>query len=132
MFFIGAENGDNYGRFPWVSSCLIVINVIVFSAQVSLGDPFTYGFSLVPEEITTFQDLTGTTTKKAWVQKGDRHVEQAVRVEHYPGPVPICLTLLTSMFMHGGFFHLFFNLWCLLVFGRNVECAMGQDRKSVV
>jgi hypothetical protein len=30
------------------------------------------------------------------------------------------------MFMHGGFFHLFFNLWCLLVFGRNVECAMGH------
>jgi membrane associated rhomboid family serine protease len=125
MLFLAA-NGQNHGRFPWVTVWLVAINVSVFTAQVMVGPPLTYGCSLVPEEITTFNDLTGTTVTKGWVQQGNRNVEQDVKIQHYPGPTPICLTLLTSMFMHGGFLHLFFNLWCLVIFGRNVECAMGH------
>jgi membrane associated rhomboid family serine protease len=37
-------------------------------------------------------------------------------------------TLLTSMFMHGGWFHILGNLWFLWVFGDNVEDAMGPVR----
>ena len=37
-------------------------------------------------------------------------------------------TLLTSMFMHGGWFHILGNLWFLSVFGDNVEDAMGPGR----
>ncbi|MCG8588327.1 MAG: rhomboid family intramembrane serine protease [Proteobacteria bacterium] len=37
-------------------------------------------------------------------------------------------TLLTSMFMHGGWFHILGNLWFLWVFGDNVEDAMGPAR----
>ncbi len=37
-------------------------------------------------------------------------------------------TLLTSMFMHGGWFHILGNLWFLSVFGDNVEDAMGPLR----
>ncbi|GIV25298.1 MAG: rhomboid family intramembrane serine protease [Bacteroidia bacterium] len=33
---------------------------------------------------------------------------------------------LTSMFMHGGWGHLFFNMWTLWVFGDNVEDALGK------
>jgi membrane associated rhomboid family serine protease len=131
MLFLG-DKGHYHGRFPWVSLWLVVVNVIVFAAQVSIGLPFTNGYSLVPKEITTFQDLTGTQVRKIWVQTKDsngrpgRIEEKDVQIQHYPGPVPIFLTLFTSMFMHGGFFHLFFNMWCLLIFGRNVECAMGH------
>jgi len=48
------------------------------------------------------------------------------------------LTLLTSMFLHGGFLHLGGNMLYLWIFGNNVEDAMGHvrflflDRKSVV
>lgn len=38
------------------------------------------------------------------------------------------MTPLTSMFMHGGWFHLIGNLWFLWVFGDNVEDAMGTPR----
>ncbi len=38
------------------------------------------------------------------------------------------LTLLTSMFLHGGFLHLFGNLYFLLVFGDNVEDEFGKCR----
>lgn len=37
-------------------------------------------------------------------------------------------TPVTSMFMHGGWFHLISNLWFLWVFGDNVEDAMGPYR----
>ena len=33
--------------------------------------------------------------------------------------------LLTSMFMHGGWFHIIGNMWFLAIFGDNVEDAMG-------
>jgi membrane associated rhomboid family serine protease len=37
-------------------------------------------------------------------------------------------TLLTSMFMHGGWMHLIGNMWFLWIFGNNVEDAMGHVR----
>jgi membrane associated rhomboid family serine protease len=42
--------------------------------------------------------------------------------------VPDPWTLLTSMFMHAGWLHLIGNMWFLLVFGDNVEDAMGPLR----
>jgi rhomboid family protein len=38
------------------------------------------------------------------------------------------LTPLTSMFLHGGWLHLIFNMWFLWVFGNNVEDSMGRFR----
>ncbi len=38
------------------------------------------------------------------------------------------LTVLTSMFLHGGWFHLLGNMWFLWVFGNNVEDSMGKVR----
>lgn len=35
------------------------------------------------------------------------------------------LTIFTSMFMHGGWFHLFSNMLALYIFGDNVEDRMG-------
>lgn len=37
-------------------------------------------------------------------------------------------TLISSMFMHGGWLHLLFNLWFLWIFGDNVEDVMGPIR----
>ena len=38
------------------------------------------------------------------------------------------ITILTSMFMHGGWFHLLGNMWFLWVFGNNIEDSMGHTR----
>ncbi len=42
--------------------------------------------------------------------------------------VPIWVTLFTSMFLHGGLFHLLGNMLYLWIFGGNVEAAMGRVR----
>jgi membrane associated rhomboid family serine protease len=41
---------------------------------------------------------------------------------------PAWHTLVTSMFMHGGWFHLLGNMWFLWIFGNNVEDSMGHLR----
>jgi membrane associated rhomboid family serine protease len=41
---------------------------------------------------------------------------------------PDWATVITSMFMHGGWLHLLGNMWFLWVFGDNVEDAMGHTR----
>lgn len=137
MLILGDE-GHYHGRFPWVTASLLVINVLVFTAQCLIGEPFTNGFSLVPEEVVTFHDLQGTKYHKVKIEvpghrdhRGRYHPQfetTHIPIKHYIGPFPVFLTLLTSIFMHGDLFHLIGNLWFLLVFGRNVECAMSHGR----
>ncbi len=43
-------------------------------------------------------------------------------------PIPPALTVLTSMFVHGGFWHLAGNMLYLWIFGNNIEDAMGHVR----
>ncbi len=55
------------------------------------------------------------------------------------GPQSVCVitsgvpwyTVFTSMFMHGGWFHLIGNMWFLWIFGNNIEDSMGHTRFAV-
>ena len=91
---------------PVITIGLILINSIIFFLQLSLGHK---GFELslakfgaVPYEITHFQET--------------------LPVLGFP-PV---LSLFSSMFMHGGFFHLFGNMLYFWIFGDNVEDRLGH------
>lgn len=103
---------DNTGRqtTPYIIYTFIAINIVVFILQFLQGDRFTLGYAAVPYEITHNVDLVG--------QRGS--IPQA------PGPWPIYLTLLTSMFMHGGFMHIAGNMLFLWVFGDNIEDNFGH------
>jgi membrane associated rhomboid family serine protease len=133
MLILGDESHHN-GRWPWVTAALVLANVLVFGLQVGLGERFTNGFSLVPREITEMRDIVKTEAVKIKVQEVNEYTGQVsvhdrvFYIKHYHGPFPIVLTLITSMFLHGNFFHLLGNMWFLLVFGRNVECALNHGR----
>lgn len=103
----------------YVSWILIALNIVVFVVFQGLGgnDAFTYGYSVIPQEITTGTDITATIVVP---MQG-----QSVPVPHAPGPTPIYLTLLTAMFMHGGLGHIGGNLLYLWIFGDNVEHRFG-------
>jgi membrane associated rhomboid family serine protease len=106
----------------WVSIAFIVLNVAVFvTLQLGPGgDAFTYGYSAVPAEITGGVDLTEP--------QPVRVDGQTVTIPQEPGPSPIYLTLLTSMFMHGGWLHLAGNMLFLWIFWDNVEHTFGALR----
>ena len=119
MLPIADENEPGAG-IAWVNLAFIAVNVAVFLLlQQGSGDnAFTYGFSTVPAEITTGHDfLTATTT----VVDGQRFL-----IPQAPGPDPIYLTLLSSMFMHGSWLHLGGNMLFLWIFGDNVEHRAGR------
>ena len=138
MLILGDE-GARRNRIPWVTGSLILINILAFLTQKWLGDRVTYGWSLVPYEITHMKDLTKPQKIKAKVavpHPDPRFRDYApptirevwIDVPQYPGPFPIILTLLTSMFLHGDWVHLIGNMWFLVIFGRNVESAWNHGR----
>ncbi len=94
---------------PFVTVGLIVACVAVFLWQVTLppGDfeVAVYAYGMIPAE------LLG--------QHGSP-VELAA--------IPAMLSVLTSMFLHGGWMHLIGNMLYLWIFGNNVEDAMGHGR----
>lgn len=112
LFPLGDDNSDREIT-PVVTWTLIGINVLVYIYQV-MNPRFTLGYSVIPFEITHGVDLTQPTSL------GKMMLPQA------PGPVPIYLTLLFSMFMHGGVAHIGGNMLYLWIFGDNVEDRMGH------
>jgi membrane associated rhomboid family serine protease len=99
---------------PFVSVGLIALNVLAFLYQLSLetggsregaraAEAFVMEFGLIPCRLTgacpTASDL--------------------------PSPV---FTIFTSMFLHGGLFHIAGNMLYLWIFGNNVEDTLGHGR----
>jgi len=117
MLPLSDENLPNRG-WAYAALAIIAINVLVFVLLQLPSDAFTYGWSAIPYEITRSTDLVGPVTVGP---AGGR-----VTIDMAPGPSPIQLTLLTSMFMHGGWLHLLGNMLFLFIFGDNVEHAMGR------
>ncbi len=116
MLPIGDE--EEPGNFPVVNIAIIVINVLVFLLLQLPSDAFTMGFSTIPKEITTGTDIVGPVA----VALPDGTTETIVEA---PGPSPIWLTLITSMFMHGGWAHIGGNMLFLFIFGDNIERRLG-------
>ena len=85
-------------RWPYVTICLIGLNVIAFAFEASVGTrfvPFLQEWGVVPGRIQA-----ETTTHNLF-------------------------TVGSSMFLHVGFVHLLGNMWFLYVFGDAVEDAFG-------
>ena len=118
MIPIGDEDTGGQPGIPWVNVAIIALNVIVFLYQ--LVDPnFTNGYSTVPAEITQGIDIVGV--RQLVLPDGT-----TATIDEGPGPSPIWLTLLTSMFMHGGWLHIGGNMLFLFIFGDNIEKAYGH------
>lgn len=90
--------------FPIVTYGLIAINTLVFLFEASLGP---HGFN----------SLLG--------------VLGLVPARISPLDPLSIITLLSSVFLHGSWFHLISNMWTLFIFGDNVEDRMGPGRYLV-
>lgn len=88
-------------RFPLVNWLLIALNALVF----------LYELSLSPAGLDRLTRTWG--------------LVPAFLMEH---PAESWITIFTSMFLHGGWFHIVSNMWVLTIFGDNVEDRMGGAR----
>jgi len=126
MVFPLYDDNSDRATTPIVNYILIAINILVFVFLQQLGtnDKFTYAFSTVPQEIITGRD----------VRTPDRVVEEPITGQQLlipglqPTPFSVYLTLIFSMFMHGGIAHIAGNMLFLWIFGDNVEDSMGHLR----
>ena len=123
MLFPISDDDRHLDGPAYVTLLLLAANVVVFALQLAYPE-MTYGWSVVPQEITAGVDLVNATPDGAPVQTaGD--------IPQRPGPgggagAPfIYLTLLSSMFMHGGYGHIGGNMLYLWIFGDNVEHRFG-------
>jgi len=98
------------GRYaPIVTFTLIAVNVVAFLLELNQPshdalEAFIASWGVVPGEYSAGRDLP-------------------------PGiPLPFWITLLTSMFLHGGWAHLGGNMLYLWIFGDNIERMVGQLR----
>ncbi len=104
MFPYKDDNPSN--TFPLVTIAIIVLNIVVFILQMLSGTDgrqIVYAYGAIPYNIITMQ--TSPTQ-----------------------PIHPALTLFTSMFMHGGLFHIFGNMLYLWIFGNNIEDRLGHFR----
>jgi membrane associated rhomboid family serine protease len=114
---------------PLVNYALIAANVLVFVLLQGFGSnlDFTYAFATVPAEILSGRDLVTASRVLHDPITGD-----AFRIPGLqPTPIPVFGTLLTGIFMHGGFGHLAGNMLFLWVFGDDLEDAMGHAKYLV-
>ena len=120
---------DNTGRLrtPFVTYTLIALNFLVFFLPQGMGTnkEFTYAFSTVPAEIVTGRDVDQPLVVQHPVTQ-----KEIAQIDHQrlPPYLPVYVTLLTSMFMHGGILHLLGNMLFLWIFGDNVEDDLGHLR----
>ena len=92
-----------------VTLALVVANVLAFFLELGQGSEgalqsFIQAWGVVPREYSAHTDLAP-------------HI-----------PLPFWSTLLTSMFLHGGWMHLGGNMLYLWIFGDNLEKVMGHLR----
>lgn len=93
---------------PVVTILLVVVNALVFLYELALSDEslaqIVSTLGMVPARVGLFPGSEEITAGQAF----------------FP--------LLSSMFLHGGWFHVIGNMWFLWVFGDNIEDRMGHGR----
>ncbi len=115
---------------PWVNYLIVALTTLVFGLQ--LLDQYNDNrwqlverFGMVPQRVLH----PGTTVVMDVPQVVATPLgPRVVRVQKVipPAAVPEWLTLLTCIFLHGGWMHFLGNMWFLYIFGDNVEDRLGH------
>jgi len=107
-------------HFPYATIAIIALNALVWLVVQGLGSQHALAESLCLYGLVP-GDLLGN------VAPGTKIPLTANLLCQLDGAANPA-SLITSMFMHGGWFHIVGNMWFLWVFGDNVEDVMGPVR----
>ncbi|MFZ2088548.1 MAG: rhomboid family intramembrane serine protease [Desulfobaccales bacterium] len=92
-----------------LSYAIITLNTLVFLLELSMG-----------RELEEFIQVFGFVPRNFFLHLGHGNLTGSV--------IPV----FTSMFLHGGWFHLIGNMWTLYIFGDNVEDTLGHVKFLVL
>lgn len=111
-----------------VTVVLILLNVgIYFGVQPDVDSAesgeFTFEWAAIPCELTTGEPLSVEELPTTVDQASCNEVPESREV--FPGK-NVWFAALVSMFLHGSFMHLAFNMLFLWVFGNNIEDELGK------
>lgn len=111
---------------PWVNYGLIAACSIAFLIQLAdTNGVIAERFGFVPIRLT--DPAAQTVIRQEVAVQTDLGVRRAViEREIAPSAIAPQWTLLTCMFLHGGWMHFLGNIWFLYVFGDNVEDRLGH------
>ena len=119
MLPIGDENPHPPGFKPKLTYALIAINVIIFLFEVAVtGQFFEFSNRQAMNLFLNWGAVPGCITGEI------SGINTGVDIINCPA-IPE-LTLLSSIFMHGGLMHLGGNMLFLWIFGDNLEAKFGR------
>lgn len=93
--------------FPIITILLICVNLLIFFYEFTLGsqvESLIRLLGVIPAHFSNFLSLNPT----RWLR--------------------LILTLFSSVFLHGSWFHVISNMWYLWIFGDNIEDRTGHLR----
>ena len=129
MFFPIHDNNPT-SRLPIVTVGLIVVNTVVLiwfiqQPTVTQEDVVVHrGF--IPARISQLSNPNLVVNVKLLPVAANNPLKQPNVLALPAKPSQIYLSLLTTMFLHGGWIHLIGNMWFLWLFGNNVEDRLGS------
>ncbi len=111
-------------RTPVVTMGLVAVNVVVFLAVLNLPEAqrervFLHG-GFVPARIAQLRDPEPILVPHSAPGYPGRPLQWD------PAPGQVALSMVTCMFLHGGWMHLIGNMWFLWIFGNNCEDRLGH------
>jgi membrane associated rhomboid family serine protease len=118
VFPIGDDNPR--ASTPWATIAIIAVNTLVWLLFQGFGTEPAVARSVCLHGLVA-GDLLGTIPAGTALPLGNGLV---CAFDGDPNPS----TLVSSMFMHGGWFHIVGNMWFLWLFGDNVEDQLGPYR----
>lgn len=90
--------------FPFITIGLIAINCLIFIWELASSFDITraaYSYGAIPRNLVSLETSQ---------------------------PIHPAISIFTSMFLHGGFFHIAGNMLYLWIFGNNIEDSLGHFR----
>ncbi len=118
MFIPIGDDNRRRLKTPLIVWLLVAINSYMWFLTLQKGEAFVASYAAIPYEITFGTDIVST---KYVSLEGNR-----LPIPQAPGPHPIYLTLLTSMFLHASWLHIIGNMIYLLIFGDQIEDRFGH------
>jgi membrane associated rhomboid family serine protease len=113
-------------RFPLVNYTIIAVSTVVFLGQLSRdGDSLVEKYGMIPARVLS----PGEPVLLRSLEPVETLFGPALRERSHEAespPFSAWWTLLTCIFLHGGWMHFLGNMWVLYIFGDNVEDRFGR------